>query len=182
MKFSFAKLFVILACILVVIAALSSGKVTRADKSVVIPFSHKSHVDNYGIKDCAECHKYDAYGVFKGLPSVGECTACHRGNGDLFSNDRKTNPRKKTMFDSYADKDRPWKSGVEDVKLFYYSHKISMATKMTDDTTRIRCDLCHGDKSGSTGKANVKGEKLMEQCIYCHTAFKLNNQCDVCHR
>ena len=166
MKFSLVKLFVIFACILLAVTALSSYMETRADDSKAIPFSHKTHVEGYNIKDCGTCHKYNSYGVFQGLPSVGECVACHRGNGDLFTDARKANPRKKTMFDSYADKDRPWPSKVKDSQIFYYSHKAAVNTKITDDTTKVRCDLCHSDKAVSGSNAMTKGEMLMKQCIY----------------
>lgn len=180
MKSSVIKYFVILACVSMGLYT-TSCKQANADEGKKIPFSHETHVQKYDIKDCGTCHKYDVTGVFKGLPSVGECTQCHRGNGDLFTDDRTKNPRKKTMFDGYTDKDRPWDSGKE-AEFFYYSHKVKVNTNVADEKTKLRCDLCHADKAISAGKPHVKGEKLMEQCIYCHTSYKLNNQCDVCHR
>ncbi|HPS59275.1 MAG TPA: cytochrome c3 family protein [Spirochaetota bacterium] len=178
---SSVKSCVIIACVLIGLSAASCKKTTQADEIKVIPFSHNTHVQNYNIKDCGTCHKYDANGTFQGLPSVGECTACHRGNGDLFSDDRKANPRKKTMFDSWTDKDKPWVSRVENSRLFYFSHKVKMTTNLTESTTKLKCDMCHSDKAVSTGRARLKGEKLMEECIYCHTAYKLDNTCTICH-
>lgn len=177
----FIKYGVISAWILLGISMTSCSKDSKAE-GVTIPFSHKTHVENYAIKDCGTCHKYDVNGVFQGRPTVGECTACHNRGNDYYTDDRKSTPRKKTMFDSFTNKDRLWASHVENSDLFYYSHKAKMATTIADTTTRVRCDLCHGDKASSAGKANIKGEKLMEQCIYCHSALKMNNQCDVCHR
>ena len=37
-------------------------------------------------------------------------------------------------------------------------------------------------ESISLPEFKISGEKLMKQCIECHTTFKMNNQCDVCHR
>lgn len=184
MKYSlltYIKTCLAAACVLPVLLAASCSKESSAE-GLTVPFSHKTHVENYKITDCGTCHKFDAYGTFKGLPTVGECTACHKGDGKLYSDDRTSNPRKKTMFDSYAANERLWKSKVEDEKLFYYSHKIAMTTNVADDKTRVRCDLCHADKAKSDAKAKTKGGDLMNQCIYCHTSYKLNNQCDVCHR
>ncbi len=178
---SYRRICLSAACILPVLLAASCSQESRAE-GLAVPFSHKTHVENYDIKDCGTCHKFDAYGTFRGLPSVAECTACHRGDGDTFTGDRKSNPRKKTMFDSYTAKDRLWESKVKDEKLFYYSHKIAMTSDITDARTIVRCDLCHGDKAATGGNAKIKGGALMEQCIYCHTSYKMNNQCDICHR
>lgn len=163
----------------IIITSVSEG---TSAKAVSVPFSHKTHVENYGIKDCGKCHKYSTTGVFRGIPTVGECVVCHKRGTELFSDDRKNNPRMKSMFDFYADKDKLWNSKIKDSEIFYYSHKRIMATDSGDNTTRVKCVLCHGDKVNSAITANTKGEKLMNQCIYCHTSFKLNNQCDVCHR
>ena len=178
---TYVKILIAAACVLPVFLTASCSKDSSAE-GLSVPFSHKTHVENYGIEDCGTCHKYDAYGTFKGLPTVGECIACHKGDGKLYSDDRKSNPRKKTMFDSYTAKDRLWESEVEDSKIYYYSHKIVMTSNIADGKTKVRCDLCHGDKASSSGKAKMKGEKLMEQCIYCHTSYKLNNDCTICHR
>lgn len=153
----------------------------KANAGEKISFSHKTHIEKYNIEDCGTCHKYDTNGTFKGLPSIGECTVCHDRNGVLTSDNHLT-PRKKTMFDSYADKDRPWISKARDKELVYYSHKDALTMPGKDGKTKFRCEPCHGDKASSTGKAKLKGEKLMAQCIECHTVSKMNNQCDVCHR
>jgi len=171
-----------LACVILGFSVTSCKKPTQASEVKEIPFSHKTHVQNYDIKDCGTCHKYDVTGVFRGLPSIGDCIECHRGNGDLFSNDRRTNPRKKTMFDSWTDKDKPWTSRADKSEFFYYSHKVKVTTNLADSTTKLRCDLCHGDKANSSETVSLKGEKLMKQCIYCHTTYKMNNNCTVCHR
>jgi len=146
-----------------------------------ISFSHQTHVEKYNIKDCGTCHKYDANKTFRGLPSIGECTVCHDRNGELTSDDH-MKPRKKTMFDSYTDKDKPWDSRAKNQQLVYYSHKVALTTKLPDGKTKLRCEPCHGDKVSSTGTSRTEGEKLMKQCIECHTSFKLNDRCDVCHR
>lgn len=172
---------IIFLCVFFGIMATSCNNTKQADAVEKIPFSHKTHVEYYNIKDCGTCHKYDAAGTFQGLPTVGECTTCHKRNIGLVSIDHKT-PRKKTRFDSNTDKDKPWISKAEKPELVYYSHKFEVNSKLTDSTTKLKCDLCHGDKASSDGTASIKGEKLMKQCIYCHTAFKMNNQCDVCHR
>ncbi|NLV67923.1 MAG: cytochrome c3 family protein, partial [Spirochaetes bacterium] len=81
------------ACVLPVLLAASCAKDSKAE-GLSVPFSHKTHVENYAISNCGTCHKYDEYGTFMGLPTVGECTECHKGDGKLFTDDRKSNPRK----------------------------------------------------------------------------------------
>jgi len=170
--------------LLVLFGILTTACETKKKAAAIekITFSHATHVEKYNIKDCGTCHEYDAASKeFRGLPSIGECTACHNRYGSLTSDDHMA-PRKKTMFDSYADKDKPWISMAEDKELVYYSHKVVLSTDMPDGKKQFRCGPCHGDKVSSKGKANTKGENLMKQCIECHTSFKMNNQCDVCHR
>jgi hypothetical protein len=168
-------------CVLPVFLTASCAKDAKSE-GLAVPFSHKTHVENYNISDCGTCHKYNAYGIFMGRPTVGECTECHRGDGKLFTEDRKANPRKKTMFDSFTAADRLWKSKVADEQLYYYSHKIKMTTDLKEGSTRVKCDMCHADKAKTSGVSKTRGGKLMDQCIYCHDSFKLNSQCDVCHR
>lgn len=178
----FFKPFIILFVLIffgIITTSCKNSKQAFADEK--ISFSHRTHIDKYNIKDCGTCHKYDANKTFRGLPSIGECTVCHKRDGELTSTDHLT-PRKKTMFDSYTDKDRPWISHAEKPDLIYYSHKVFRTAQTSDGKTIFKCDPCHGDKASANGTAKLKSEKLMENCIECHTEYKLNNQCDVCHR
>lgn len=170
--------FIIIVSVILGIFTAPYHQLNQADAVEKIPFSHETHMVKYNIKDCGTCHKHDAQGTFHALPSIGECTACHDRNGELTVSDHMV-PRKKTMFDSYTDKDRPWNSKAKDSGLVYYSHKVVLTIK-EDGKTKLRCAPCHGDRVNSSSTA--KGEKLMGQCIECHTTFKMNNQCDVCHR
>jgi hypothetical protein len=176
----FFRIAAISAVVIICIVAVSCRLKKDADAAVEIPFNHKTHVETYRISDCGTCHKYNDSMMFRGLPSIGECTACHSRSGSLTSSDHMS-PRKKTVFDSYTDSDRPWNSKAKDQQLLYYSHKTAL-TKVVDGKTVFRCEPCHGDKVSSSGTAHIKGGKLMDNCIECHTAYKLNNQCDVCHR
>ncbi len=172
--------FVICACFFYVISKKSCNDIMQADAAKPIPFMHKTHVEKYDIKDCTTCHKYDDNGRFQGLPTIGECTACHDRNGELTNNDHNS-PRKKTMFDSYTDKDRPWTSWAKQPDLVYFSHKVVMTAKFEDGRMKSRCESCHGDKARSTDTSMIKGKMLMGQCMDCHTAFGLSNKCTVCH-
>lgn len=165
---------------LLVTTAISCNKSSHAGQGVNIPFSHKTHVEDYKIDNCETCHKYTEHGIFKGNPSIGECTACHERDGELTGTDR-TIPRKKSMFDNYTDSDRPWTSKSKDQGNVYYSHKVALSTTLEDGTKKLRCEPCHGDKVISTGAPTLSGGKLMDQCMDCHTTFKMNNDCGVCH-
>jgi hypothetical protein len=171
--------FIIVVSVVLGIGTTSHNRAKQADAAEKIPFSHATHIEKYNINDCGTCHKYDGQGTFRGLPSIGDCTACHNRNNALTSTDHMA-PRKKTVFDYYADKDRPWVSKSEDKQLVYYSHKVALGTDTADGKKQLRCEPCHGGKVSSNSTA--RGEKLMKQCIECHTTFKMNNQCDVCHR
>jgi len=174
--------FIIFVCVFFGILATIGNNTKRAEAVENIPFSHKTHVGLYDIKDCGTCHKYDAQGTFQGLPTIGECTICHKRDGGLTSVDHKS-PRKKSRFDTFTDKDRPWVSRAEKAELVYYSHKAAVTVPLADGKTRLRCEPCHGDKVSSTGTAKTKGEKLMKECNACHFAFKIDpERCDICHR
>lgn len=178
---SFFKPFIILFVLVflgIITTSCKNSKQAFADEK--ISFSHRTHIDKYNINDCGTCHKYDANKTFRGLPTVGECTVCHKRDGELTGTDHLT-PRKKTMFDSYTDKDKPWISRPEKSEFVYYSHKVIWTTTLADGKTTLKCEACHGDKASSTGTAKTNGEKLMGQCIECHTSFNMNNQCEVCH-
>ncbi len=177
----FYKTFVIIICFSLAVISTSCNIIKQAAAEEKISFSHKTHVEKYNIKDCGTCHKYDVNKNFRGFPTIGECTVCHDRNGELTGTDHMT-PRKKTIFDSYTDKDKPWVSGSKDEKLVYYSHKVVMTTELKDGKTIFNCGPCHADKVNSAGIAKIKGGKLMDQCIKCHTSYNMNNQCDVCHR
>ncbi len=176
---SFLKSLVIVAMASLGILTTSCEAEKKANAVEKIPFSHATHIEKYNIKDCGTCHKYDDQKAFRGMPTVGDCTVCHDRNGTLTGKDHMT-PRKKSIFDSYTDKDSPWVSKAEDKQLVYYSHKVALSSEMPDGKKQLRCTPCHGDRVSSNSTA--KGEKLMKQCIECHTSFKMNNQCDVCHR
>lgn len=172
--------FLIIAWSFICISNMSCADPAQAKSSKTIPFIHKTHVEKYRISDCGTCHKYDSIGRFKGLPTVGDCTACHNREGDVCNNDHMA-PRKKTIFDSFTDGDRPWAYKAQKPDLVYYSHKIVMSAKSEDIRLKTRCATCHGDKADSTGVAAMKGKPLMDQCIDCHEAFDIVNKCPVCH-
>ena len=168
-------------------AALSFVLSRHACKSMMqaeavsrIPFMHKTHISKYGIQDCTVCHKYDDNGRFRGIPTIGECTACHKRDGSLTARDHMT-PRKKTMFDSYRDNDKPWTSWAQQPDLVYFSHIAVMTVKKEDEKAKVTCMSCHGDKANSIDNKMIRGKMLMGRCMDCHTALKLSNKCAVCH-
>lgn len=172
--------FVLFAWLFFGVSQKACNTIMQPNASKKIPFMHKTHVAKYGIDDCTVCHGYDDNGRFKGIPTIGECTACHDRNGDLTSNDHSM-PRKKTMFDSYKDTDKPWTSWAKQPDLVYFSHKAVMTAKYEDGKLKARCDSCHGDKANSTDTTMIKGKMLMGQCMDCHTALKISNKCAICH-
>ena len=165
---------------LLVLFAVSCTVSSKEKEGLNIPFSHKTHVENYNIDKCETCHTYSVHGLFQGTPTIGECTACHERDGKLTTTDR-TMPRKKSIFDNYTDKDKPWKSRPKDQGNVYYSHKVALSTTLDDGSTKLRCAPCHEDKVKSTGLPTLSGGKLMDQCIDCHTTYKMDNECSVCH-
>jgi len=172
--------FVLLTWFSFVIFQKACDDAMQVDAAKAIPFMHKTHVEKYGASDCETCHKYDDNGRFLGIPTIGECTACHDRNGELAGNDPLT-PKKKQMFDSYKDTDRPWTSWAKQPDLVYFSHKVVMTAKYEDGKLKARCESCHGDKANSTDMAMINGKMPMGQCMDCHTALKISNACAVCH-
>jgi hypothetical protein len=172
--------FVIFTGIFFVISQKSCDDVMQADAAKAIPFEHKTHIQKYDIKDCSTCHKYDENGRFLGIPTIGECTACHDRDASLTANDGLT-PRKKSMFDSYKDTDKPWTSWAKQPDLVYFSHKVVMTAKFEDGRLKAQCVQCHGDKAKSTDTSMMKGKMLMGECERCHDALNISNKCAVCH-
>ncbi len=172
--------FVIFTWLFFGISQKSCNDVMQKDAMKAIPFSHQTHIEKYDIKDCETCHQYEANGRFKGIPTVGECIACHDRSGSTSEGDNMT-PKRKPMFDAYKDTDKPWTSWAKQPDLVYFSHKVVMTAKFDDGRMKARCGSCHGDKASSTGTAMLKGKMLMGQCEDCHTALKISNKCAVCH-
>lgn len=161
--------------------SITSCNKEQADMVRPIPFMHTTHIKKYEIKNCGTCHINDKDGKFLGLPTVGKCTTCHSRDGELTNNDHMA-PRKKTMFDFYTDKDRPWISRAKNPDLVYYSHKVVVNAKLPDGKMKSRCEGCHGDKADYKGIAKLKGKNLMDQCIECHDSFKIDKTCAFCHK
>ena len=112
--------FIIFTWIVIGPSQKACNNIMQADATKKIPFSHKNHIQYWGVTDCTTCHGYYEDGRFKGLPSVAECTQCHDRNGSLTGTDH-TTPRKKTVFDSYKDTDRPWTAWAKQPDLVYFS-------------------------------------------------------------
>lgn len=177
--------FIIFTWIFFGISQKGCDSVMQADAAKPIPFNHQSHIKNYGIKDCTTCHRYEGTkdgklvggnGRFLGTPSVGECTSCHVRDKAANSQIRRI-----ADFDSYKDEDRPWGSFAKQPDLVYFSHSVVMTAKFEDGRLKARCGSCHGDKLHSTNTKMIKGKMLMGQCMDCHTALHISNQCAVCH-
>ncbi len=158
-------------------SACDYARTTKAVKE--IPFNHKSHVTTYGAEKCEQCHGYSADGRFKGLPTVGDCTACHDRSASN-SGDKDT-PKRKAIFDNYKDTDKPWTTFAKQPDLVYFSHKVVMTATFEDGKKKARCGSCHGDKANSMTTKRISGTMLMGQCMDCHTALKISNKCMVCH-
>jgi hypothetical protein len=172
--------FVLFTVVFFVLSRNACNKIMQAEATSQIPFMHKTHVQKYGIDDCTVCHKYDENGRFKGIPTIGECTACHARDGAVTAHDHLT-PRKKTMFDSYKDTDRPWTSWSKQPDLVYFSHLAVMSAKYENGKSKVKCESCHGDKANAIDNRMIKGRMPMGQCMDCHTALKISNKCAVCH-
>ena len=137
-----------------------------------IPFNHKSHLTDYGT-DCQDCHGFYDDGRFKGIPTVGDCVACHSRDAD-YSGDRLT-PKRKAFFDDYEDSDVPWESYAKQPHLVFSSHQVH-------DAAGVRCASCHGDKENSMTTDKIRGKMPMGQCENCHDALGAINTCLVCHQ
>lgn len=126
-----------------------------------IPFNHKTHLtQGYGISGCEDCHGYYENGRFTGIPTVGQCRACHE----------------KPIFKDYKDSDVPWESYARQPDLVYFSHIAVLKNRK-----EARCSSCHGDKQNAVDGRKIKGKMSMGVCMDCHTALKISNKCAVCH-
>lgn len=173
--------FILFAWIFLGISSKGCADFMQADAAKKLPFNHKSHMQLAAINgNCEVCHGYEENGRFLGIPTVGQCTSCHARDGVLNSNDPNV-PRRKPMFDSYKDTDKPWTSWAKQPDLVYFSHKVVMTAQFEDGRKKARCGSCHGDKANSINGDMIKGKMLMGQCMDCHTALHISNKCAVCH-
>ncbi|HNR89879.1 MAG TPA: cytochrome c3 family protein [Spirochaetota bacterium] len=156
-----------------VISEKACGSLMSFHAKKPIPFNHKSHITKYGAANCETCHGYYENGRFKGLPTVGECKACHTDND---AGKTPEQARSKPFFANYKDGDRPWEAFAKQPDLVYFSHMAVMKNEK-----QARCSSCHGLKEDSMTTAKIKGKMPMGQCMDCHTALKISNACMVCH-
>jgi len=132
----------------------------------LIPFNHQSHLTEYDISNCEECHGFYDEGRFKGIPLLGKCRTCHNGDG----------AEEPESFKKYKDIDKPWESFAKQPDLVFFSHKV-----INTSQKKVKCSSCHGDKANSTTTDKIKGKMKMGECMDCHNSLKISNKCTICH-
>jgi len=120
-----------------------------------VPFSHKHHVDGFGI-DCRYCHNSVEKSAFAGMPSTETCMSCH---SQLWTDA----PLLAPVRESFA-RNQPLRwTRVHDLPDFvFFNHSIHVKQG-------IGCARCHGpvNEMPLTWQQNTL---YMKWCLECHRA------------
>ena len=138
---------------------------SRAKKE--LPFTHKTHTQLYKIP-CSSCHRLEADGRFRGIPSAGDCRSCHDG----------TLASKKPFLEDLPADYRPWEAFCRQPDFVYFSH----AAVIAHAEGKEECAPCHSDKGESMTTDKTADKMKMGRCMKCHDSLSISNRCTVCHK
>jgi hypothetical protein len=139
------------------------------DRSPVQPiaFSHTVHAGESGIP-CLYCHRHAPRSRVAGIPTVGDCRACH-----LFI--ARDAPEITKLMQYWERKEPiPWIRvyGVPDH--VYFPHMMHLRAGLA-------CAACHGDVAAM--ERITRTTKLtMGWCMECHRKKKASIDCWTCHK
>jgi Zn ribbon nucleic-acid-binding protein len=155
---------------LLVIAAIftasSASQSTTTSVGQPIPFSHKQHAIQAGLK-CAECHKLAPSGEVVSIPTGKSCMSCHV----QIAKDR---PAIKDL-KSYVDENEPvpWIRVYELPSFVDFNHKVHL-------DAGANCATCHGPVA-TRDYLWRETELSMGACVACHRAKQASTNCSTCH-
>jgi predicted CXXCH cytochrome family protein len=138
-----------------------------------IAFNHAVHIEDAGL-ECLSCHTDAETAVHAGLPRTDVCLDCH----DPEEEEILEHPEKAKLV-PYAEEDQvvPWKRVAITKPDVFFSHRRHVAAG------GIECERCHVGQSALTAPPSTVQEVLtMDECLACHEASNVSNDCLVCHR
>lgn len=153
---------------ILVLAAQSGeiGKVGEAAPEQPIPYSHKLHVGQFGLK-CSECHQPGKDGFLMLYPATDKCMSCHRAI-------KTDSPHiQKLAGFAAAKRDVPWVQIYKVPDYVWFAHA-------SHTEAGIACASCHGPVAEREQLTKEKSTS-MAACMSCHAKHGAPNDCDFCH-
>lgn len=133
------------------------------DRSSIIKFSHKFHIEEAGI-ECAACHAAATTSKFSSdnlLPVKADCAGCH----DV--------QEPQECLKCHVDEQRlvPFDSPVREIIFPHAAHAVEQ---------NMACETCHAglEKVDFATAANMP---TMMLCNTCHNDRQVTNTCESCH-
>lgn len=138
-----------------------------------VKFNHLLHHQELDM-ECSFCHLYVQDYALAGMPKLETCMFCHDeanspGNPQLVSLIKKANQEGENF------------AGVKWVRMYknpghvIFSHRVHLRQ-------RIECATCHGPTGDSKKPVSADYLITMGQCISCHEARQVSNDCLTCHK
>jgi hypothetical protein len=146
-----------------------------AAKEQPIPFNHKLHVTKASAP-CETCHEHAADRAHAGLPALEVCMQCHKRITPQSPQGAAYVETMRRMFKEGTDV--LWARVYELPRHVYFSHQRHT------ELGGLECKTCHGDMAAaSVPPARPIATTLqMSNCIACHEAKGITNDCAACHR
>ncbi|HPG28867.1 MAG TPA: cytochrome c3 family protein [Myxococcota bacterium] len=158
--------------ILLAVAALASAAGCGEAEAIVQPirFSHALHVGTHDMA-CAECHRTVESARFAGRPGVEVCGSCH----DVMLGDSAEEAR--VVAHVEENREIPWNPLDRSDPSVFFSHARHVKI------AAIECETCHGAMAEAQSPPPAALVRLsMEDCIGCHRARNVRDDCNACHR
>ncbi len=118
-----------------------------------VPFSHKHHVGDDGIR-CRYCHTSVDESAFAGMPSISTCMTCH---SQLYTDQVSLAPLVAAFRGSAPLR---WKRLNKLPDFVYFNHSIHIAKG-------VGCESCHGEIDTMPLTART-APLTMQWCLDCH--------------
>jgi len=147
-----------------------------------LDFHHKTHAEQSGFAECAQCHALRDDGTFGGTPSLDTCMSCH-------SERIGTSHDETILVDNYVKtgKEVPWLVYARQPANVWFSHAIHVRRG------RLACSECHSTYGESDDvriyeqnrisgySRDIWGHSILRIRFRRHDGMKMSD-CEDCHR
>jgi hypothetical protein len=168
----------VIVVLIVIVGAVVIGQSLVARGETVaqpIAFNHAIHLGDAGLA-CLACHTDAETAVYAGLPGKDICLDCHDPD-DMEEGEVGGQEEAKLARFAERDEDIPWVRVAVTVPDVFFSHRRHVTAGGID------CLRCHpGQAELTTPQPAVQLVMTMDDCIDCHEAQRVSNDCLVCHR
>lgn len=163
------SIVVLVAAIAIVAATLALARSAgRVEQPVAFP--HRLHLEDVGLQ-CTDCHRHVMDGLRATIPNIEVCADCHR--------EAQGESAEEAVVVRHVESGEPirWKKVYAVPSHVFFSHRRHAAL------AGIACEICHGaigERSLPVTEALVSLK--MNDCLRCHEASGVSNDCILCHR